>query len=417
MAPEDVSAGPKIGMLRARAGRSLSPLVHDDFRRLIIGSGATGIANWVQQIAKGLLVFHLTDSYLQLGLVMFAQGFPMFLSSPIGGALADRFDQRTVIWMSQAVMSMVGVALALLVLTDVVAIWHIYVLAVMSGILFGINGPPRQAIVYDLVGPGDLRQAIALNSMVQNMARVLGPLMGAGLVAVIGLEGAFFLQAAGYLVGMVTVLMIQTRSPRRASSAVSLLSNLREGLAYVRPDRLLNALVIIAVINAGMAWPYMNLMPAFAVDTLGLSDSGFGLLMAGAGAGAFIGATGVVFLGESRHGGHILVWTVLGMGCGLVAMSLTDLLPLIAALVVGMGLFSAVQQILNNTLIQVHVDDRYRGRVTSLYFQTWGLTPVGGLAISALAEAIGLQEAFFVTGLAILAVTLWLYAASPIRRA
>ncbi len=406
-----------MGSLRARAGRSLSPLAHDDFRRLVVGSGATGIANWVQQIAKGLLVYELTDSPFQLSLVMFAQGFPMFLSSPIGGALADRFEQRTIIWASQAVMTMVGIALALLVLTDVVVIWHIYVLAVISGILFGINGPPRQAIVYDLVEPGELRQAIALNAVVQNSSRVFGPLMGAGLIAVVGLEGAFFLQAAGYLVGMVTVLMIQTRSPIRASTAVSLLGNLREGLAYVRPDRLLTALVLIAVINAGMAWPYMNLMPAFAVDTLGLSDSGFGLLMTGAGAGAFLGATGVVLLGQTRNGGHLLVWTVLGMGFGLVAMSLTDILPLVAVLVFGMGLLSAVQQILNNTLIQVHVDDQYRGRVTSLYFQTWGLTPLGGLVIGALAETMGLQESFFVTGLAILAVTLWLYAASPIRRA
>ena len=382
-----------------------------------MGSGATGIANWVQQIAKGLLVYELTDSPFQLSLVMFAQGFPMFLSSPIGGALADRFEQRTIIWASQAVMTMVGIALALLVLTDVVVIWHIYVLAVISGILFGINGPPRQAIVYDLVEPGELRQAIALNAVVQNSSRVFGPLMGAGLIAVVGLEGAFFLQAAGYLVGMVTVLMIQTRSPIRASTAVSLLGNLREGLAYVRPDRLLTALVLIAVINAGMAWPYMNLMPAFAVDTLGLSESGFGLLMTGAGAGAFIGATGVVLLGASRHGGHILVWTVLGMGFGLVAMAFTDILPLVAALVFVMGLLSAVQQILNNTLIQVHVDDQYRGRVTSLYFQTWGLTPLGGLVIGALAETMGLQESFFVTGLAILVVTLCLYAASPIRRA
>ena len=111
------------------------------------------------------------------------------------------------------------------------------------------------------------------------------------------------------------------------------------------------------------------------------------------------------------------MWTVLGMGFGLVAMSLTDILPLVAVLVFGMGLLSAVQQILNNTLIQVHVDDQYRGRVTSLYFQTWGLTPLGGLVIGALAETMGLQESFFVTGLAILAVTLWLYAASPIRRA
>ena len=406
-----------MGSLRARAGRSLSPLAHADFRRLVIGSGATGIANWVQQIAKGVLVFHLTDSPLQLSLVMFAQGFPMFLSSPIGGALADRFDQRTIIWASQAVMSLVGIALALLVLTDVVLIWHVYVLAVISGILFGINGPPRQAIVYDLVEPGELRQAIALNAVVQNSSRVFGPLMGAGLIAVVGLEGAFFLQAVGYVVGMITVLLIRTKSPRRASTAVSLLSNLREGLAYVRPDRLLTALVLIAVINAAMAWPYMNLMPAFALDILGLSDSGFGLLMAGAGAGAFIGATVVVLLGQTRGGGHLLVWTVLGMGFGLVAMALTDILPLVAALVFVMGLLSAVQQILNNTLIQVHVDDQYRGRVTSLYFQTWGLTPLGGLVIGALAETMGLQESFFVTGLAILAVTLWLYAASPIRRA
>ena len=406
-----------MGSLRARAGRSLSPLAHDDFRRLVVGSGATGIANWVQQIAKGLLVYELTDSPFQLSLVMFAQGFPMFLSSPIGGALADRFEQRTIIWASQAVMTMVGIALALLVLTDVVVIWHIYVLAVISGILFGINGPPRQAIVYDLVEPGELRQAIALNAVVQNSSRVFGPLMGAGLIAVVGLEGAFFLQAVGYVVGMITVLLIRTKSPRRASTAVSLLSNLREGLAYVRPDRLLTALVIIAVINAAMAWPYMNLMPAFALDILGLSESGFGLLMAGAGAGAFIGATVVGLLGQTRGGGHLLVWTVLGMGFGLVAMSLTDILPLVAALVFVMGLLSAVQQILNNTLSQVHVDDQYRGRVTSLYFQTWGLTPLGGLVIGALAETMGLQESFFVTGLAILAVTLWLYAASPIRRA
>ncbi len=404
-------------MLRVRAGRSFSSLAHTDFRRLIVGSASTGIANWVQQVAKGWLVFELTDSPLQLGLVMFAQGFPMFLSAPIAGALADRFEQRMIIWTSQALMSAVGLTLALLVLFDAVVIWQVYVLAVLSGILFGINGPPRQAIIYALVGRAALPNAIALNSMVQNSSRIFGPMLGAVLFATVGLEGAFFLQAAGYLVGMITILMIQTRTPKRASSAVSIFRNLNEGLAYVRLDRLLSALVLIAVVNAAMAWPYLSLMPAFAGDVLGLDDSGFALLITGGGAGAFIGAAGLVVFDQSRNRGHILVATVLGMGLGLMAMAMTDILPLIVLLVFGMGLASAIQQVMNNTLIQLNVAAQYRGRVTALYFQTWGLTPFGGLAMGALAEGIGLQPAFLVMGVVTAIVTLWLYVVTPLKEA
>ena len=420
MAPEESTPRPIEGLdVRPSRGGMFSSLAHRDFRYLVTGTTMASMGHWAQVVGKGWLVFQLTESPFHLGLVTFAQGIPMFLVAPIAGGLADRFDRLKMIWASQVLMILLAVSLAMLVLTDAITLWQVYLIAVISGVLFGINTPPRQAIVFDLVGREDLPNAVALNAAGSNTTRVLGPSLGAVFIGTVGLEGAFFLQAGSYIVAAWTLMMMRGGSrpaPRR--EAAPFYRSLVDGMSYARRDRTVRMLLVVALAAAVLGWPALQLLPAYAGDVLDLGGAGYALLMTANGIGALVGAVAVVTMGGFlRRKGPALLGTLILAGVTLIVMGASDALALIFLIVFAYGATNAMQMTLNNTLVQLAVEDQYRGRATALYLQTFGLMPLGSLAAGAIAEAVGLQATFVGLGAIMVVLMVWIWAtSSSIRR-
>ncbi|MEE9286417.1 MAG: MFS transporter [Dehalococcoidia bacterium] len=405
----------------ARAPRThiYAALAHRDFRLLLAGNVATQLGQWTQQVGKGWLVYTLTQSTLQLGLVSFFMGLGMLLGAPVGGALADRFNRRKVILASQTALVIIALFLAFLVLTDAIRIWHIYILALLSGGGFATNGPSRQSLVHDLVGKRDLPNAIALNTVSMNSMRIIGPSIGGIMIGTVGIEGTFFVQAGGYVVAMILVLMMRTTPPPSDAIHDPMLQSMAAGARYARRDRTIALLLTIGFVSGFLGMAYMQLLPAYVGDVL-KQDKGsvLGYLMTAGGIGGLLGALGVTLLGNFRWKGRLLVAAV--ATTGLLQLLLGGFSTLMVAIPVlaGLGAAGAITLTMTNTLLQTNVDDQYRGRVMSLYFMlSFSLAPLGVLFGGAIAESVGLQPTIMVLGALVIAAMAWIVISSPrIRR-
>ena len=412
--PQPESAAASVEEEARRPGRRaqmFSALAHRDFRLLLAGNLATQLGQWTQQVGKGWLVYELTGSPAQLGLVVFFQGIAMFVFSPIGGGLADRFNRRTVMMATQTGMMVVALLLAFLVLMDRIAIWQVYVLALASGAGFALNGPSRQSAVFELVGHRNLNNAIALNSLSMNSMRIVGPSIGGFLLGTVGTEGTFFVQAAGYVVALSTLIMMQHKFSARQAAA-PFVQSLVHGIRYARSSNVIAPLLAIAFVSAIFGMSFIHLLAAYAGDVLGLDGGGFAYLFVVAGAGGVVGALGVAALGNFDHGGKLLMGSLLATGLLLILLG-AGTLPMAIMALTGLGMSGAVTLAMANTLLQTHVQDDYRGRVMSLYHLSFGLAPIGTLAGGIMAEFVGLQIAMVVLGLAVITAILAIGTVSP----
>ena len=399
--------------------RIYAALAHRDFRLLMAGNVATQLGQWTQQVGKGWLVYTLTESTLQLGLVSFFMGVGMFMGAPVGGALADRFNRRRVILVSQVGLMVIALILAFLVLSDTVKIWHLYLGALASGTCFATNGPSRQSLVHDLVGKRDLPNAIALNTVSMNSMRVIGPAIGGVLVGTVGIEGTFFVQAAGYVVAMIMVLMMRTPPQPRIDDHRPMLQSMVEGARYARRDNTIALLLLIGFVSGFLGMAYMQLLPAYVGNVLN-QDKGSVLayLMAAGGAGGLVGALIVTFLGEFRWKGRLLVAAVTTTGLLLLLLGGTSSFAFAIPVLAALGAAGAITLTLTNTLLQVNVADQFRGRVMSLYFMlSFSLQPLGVLVSGAVAESVDLQPTIMALGATlVVAMLLIVISSARIRR-
>lgn len=377
-------------------------LAHRDFRYLQAGTQATQLGNWVQGIGRGWLVYELTQSPFQLGLVTFFAGIAALATTPIGGTLVDRVDRRRLMTLSQAALALIALVLALLIVVDRVEIWHVYVAAFLSGGLSSINQPARQAMVYDLVGREDLPNAIALNSITMNAARVVGPSLGGLLLATSGVEAAFFFQAASLAVALwATLVMREGGRADPSAQRSAFFEAMVTGFRYAVKDRTMAVLLAMAMVAAVLGWPYIAMMPAYAAEVLHMGSGGYGLVMAAVGIGAVVGAVLVAAATDIRWKGKLLLLSMAVNGAALMALGLPPFLALTMLILVAIGLSSAVQMAMNQTLIQLHVEDEYRGRMSAIYFLGFGLQPVGALPAGAIGERWGVQAGLFALGAAL----------------
>ena len=295
-------------------------LRHADFRFLLMGNLFTQMGQWSQQLGKGWLVYNdLGGSAFQLGVVAFAQGAGMFFMSPVGGALADRLNRRHLMLFSQVSLALVALALALIVMTDVVKIWHVYILAFLSGSFFALNNPARMSAIHDIVGRQDLPSAVSINAVVMNSMRVIGPAAGGALLIAIGTEGTFFLQSAGYVGGVISVLLMRRRfSAGRAGAPF--FQSIADGVRYARGDRTIRALLTVSFLAALLGMSMTQLMAAFAKDVLGQEEGGFSALFITLGVGGLAGALMLVVKGDIRNKGLVYFSAAIGTGLFIAAM-------------------------------------------------------------------------------------------------
>ncbi len=386
-----------------------------DYRLLWSGTVITQIGQWMQQVAIGWLILDLTNSPTYLGIVGFARGLPMLFLALPAGVMADRFDRRKLLMLFQGFGAFVAVLLTALVLLDWVQPWHVIVLSVLGGAVMAFIAPTRQAMVPGVVPRDLMANAIAMNSAGQNATRIVGPSLAGVLISAVGTGVCFAAQALGFIWALVMSFQLRVPEFVQERAQTGMRANITDGLNYIRGSSTLSGLMIMAAVPVLLAQPYMQMMPVFARDVLNSGSTGLGLLMAASGFGAL---TGALFYGA--YGDRILkqgmfqIATAAGFGIALAAFALSPWFSLSLVLVAITGAISAVYMAANNTVIQLTVDDAYRGRVMSVYMMTWGLMPFGTLPMGALADVFGAPAA--VAGQALLSTIVVLIVAYRLPR-
>lgn len=391
----------------------LAALSVPNYRLLFQGNFATQIGFGMQQVAFGWLVLELTNSPFYLGLNGFCFLFPMLVVSPFGGVIADRFQRQRVLMVSQTLLMALALGLAALVLLGMVQVWHLLLASLVIGTVMAVNVPARQALVPELVGRDLLANAIALHSLSLNVSRIIGPAVAGALIASVGVAGCFLCQAVGYVWSVSNVRRLRVVPRPLLARQASVLHNLWEGFQFCRRDRAVFGLLLVASVSAVCAMPYMQLLPAYARDHLGLQADGLGLLVASSGAGAVAGSLLVTGLGQRRRRGLVLLGALVCLGVLLVGLGLVRVVPLASLLLAGVGACGAFLMVLNNTVLQERVPDHLRGRVMSAYMVTWGLSPLGAVPLGALAAVSGSSAALMVGGGLCAVFALWLLATRP----
>lgn len=385
------SATPRRGV-RGIGSRTFYTLrKYPDFRVLWLGTVGTMLGQWVQFAAQGYLVFHLTRSPFQVGAVGFVAGVSSVGMSPFAGTITDRFSRRSVLMWVTALSAIVALALALLVATGAIEVWMLYPIAVLEGLGAAIGQPARQVMVYDVVGEEDLANAVAVNSLGSNTMRIVGPSVAGALIGTVGLGSAFALQAVAYALAVLATMAIKTRGVPTSKVTTSVLASMADGIAYARRNRDVWLLVLMAGLPSLLVYPYVQYIPVFAEDVLEVGSLGFGFLASAVGYGSIIGAVLAANLTQVRKRGQILVWTTLIYTSLVTAFALSNSFPLSFTLLVFAGVANSTYLMFNQVMIQLVVDDEYRGRVLSLYVMVSGITPFSALLMGALIDVWGAQ--------------------------
>ena len=374
---------------------------HRNYRLFFSGQLVSLMGTWMQSVAQGWLVYSLTHSPFLLGLTSFCAQVTVFFVAPFGGVIADRVDRRRMLIWTQSLSMAQAVLLAVLALTHTVRVWEIIALAFGLGFINAFDIPSRQAMTLDMVGRGDLRHAIALNSMMFNLARVVGPSLAGVLIAIVG-EGicfAFNALSFGAVLTSLILMRIPQRPPRVNAHA---LREIADGYHYSFGEpRIRSALVLVAVSSCFGA-AYLSLLPAFARDLLHGDATSYGTLMTSVGIGALIGAYAL----SRVHERWLTLAPVAASACfgfGLIAFSHSHTLWLSVALILPTAFSLMMLGGTTNTIIQLTAAEHMRGRVISHYTQSFlGMMPWGSLMLGALASRLGVGTAVTVGGAIVL---------------
>ncbi|HEX6467161.1 MAG TPA: MFS transporter [Terriglobales bacterium] len=396
------SDSPQVNATGSGLPVALRALKHRNFQLFFSGQLISLIGTWMQNVAQAWLVYRLTGSSLLLGSVGFASQIPVFLASPLGGIVADRYNRHRVVIGTQVGSMALAFILAALTLAHRVTILEIFILAALLGLVNAFDIPGRQSFLVEMVGKQDLMNAIALNSSMFNGARIIGPAIAGILVAKIGEGWCFFANAVSYIAVIIGLLMMRV-PPRAHRPQGSPIAHMIEGFRWVRETAPIRALLLLLGLVSLVAMPYTVLMPIFADRILHGGARGLGILMGATGVGALLGA--LTLAGKKGvHGlGRWIAFSCGGFAAFLIAFALSTNFWLSTVLLLPVGFCMMLQMSSSNTLIQAMVPDHLRGRVMSVYSMMFiGMAPFGALLGGALADRFSAPVALVAGGIACL---------------
>jgi MFS family permease len=375
-------------------------LAQPNFRIYWSGQIVSLIGTWMQRTAQQWLVFRLTASPLDLGVVAFATFVPFLLFSPLAGLLVDRTDRRRLVLLTQVAFMTLGGLQAGLVFSGLIEYWHIVIIAFLLGLAETFEVPGRFALIGRVVPPADLLGAVALHSTAFNAARIVGPALAGLLLARVG-EGAVFLGNAVSYVPVIVGLLFMRLAPGRVElSGGTALNDLREGVRFALGSRRVMTLTAIVTAQGLLALPYISVVPIFAGEILRAGPQGLGMLTAATGVGALFGAGLLMMLGDRVHHGRMLVLGMFGFAAALAIFAVSKSLPLSLAALTLLGLAQIVHLATSNTLIQLAAPDHVRGRVLGLYIWLFGgALPLGSLILGAASQQWGAPQAVLAAAL------------------
>ncbi len=414
--PPPASASPAPAVDEGWRERLFGAFAVENFRWFFFGQGVSLVGSWMRTAAQAWLVYEITGSKTELGLVAALSQLPLVLFSPLAGTLADRVDKRRLLMGLSVFAAALSIALGVLALLDVVEPWHVRLIAFLSGVEMACEIPVRQSFVVEMVGRRHLTNAIALNSFLFNTARVVGPALAGLLMGLVGPAICFLLDGASFGAVLVALARIRPRRTALAQEEGGWFGRLRAGFRYVRDERRTRILIVLLGIGGVFGWSFMALMPAFAKDVLSLGAGGYGLLYAAMGAGAATGALWVA--GRAAASGMRLRHQVFGSiwlsAVMVVAFSQAPNAWLAggALVLAGFGMLGFVSA--SNGLIQDTVPDALRGRVMGIWALVFGgTTPLGAYLLGHAAEAWGPRPAVAASGGACLLLSAAVYLRMP----
>jgi MFS family permease len=370
---------------------------HRNYRLFFSGQLTSLMGTWITNVTQGYLVYSLTHSPFLLGVVSFAGQVPVFFFSVFGGMISDRFDRRRMLLWTQSLACVESAALAVLTLTHVIQVWMVICLALFQGFVNAFDVPIRQAMTVEMVGREDLRHAISLNSMMFNLARVVGPPVAGILIAVVGIGICFSIDALSYLAVIAGLLMMRF-PPRPARKHADPLQAIALGFRYAWREKNIRASLFLVVACSAFGASYLTLLPAIARDILHQESEGLGFLYGAVGAGALLGAYTLARVPD-RHLMMTPVMASLCFGLALIAFSQSHLYWLSLLLVAPCSFSLMLLGGSTNSIIQLLSRDDMRGRVVSLYAMAFmGMMPWGSLVQGWVAEHAGIGVAVALGG-------------------
>lgn len=390
-------------------------LQYRNYRLFFTGQSVSLIGTWMQRIALPWLVYHMTGSAFLLGLVGFAGQIPTFLLSPFAGVVVDRFSRYKVLLITQILSLIQASVLAALALTGVIQIWHIVLLSIIFGCINAFDTPSRHSFVIEMVDrKDDLGNAIALNSLMFNGARLIGPSIAGVMLATTGEGVCFLINAISYIFVIASLLLMQIAKKDYPAKKTGMSSELKEGFNYTFGFAPIKHLIILlAVINL-LGSSYQVLMPVLAKEVLHGGSDTFGFLMGAAGLGALIGAAYLASRESILRLGNIIPFAATLFGAGLVGLSFTAFVPATITIMVFIGLGLMLNAAATNTILQTITNDDMRGRVMSFYtLAIMGTAPFGSLLAGSMAKIIGTQFTILIGGISCIAAALVFYKKLP----
>ncbi|MFD2872778.1 MFS transporter [Mucilaginibacter ximonensis] len=377
-----------------------------NYRLYFTGQSISLIGTWMQKTAVSWVIYTLTHSTFMLGLTLFASQFPSFLFSLVGGVVSDRYNRFRVLLATQVASMLQAVLLACLILANHYQVWEILGLSVLLGIINAFDVPARQSLVYEMVADkSDLPNALALNSSMVNLSRLIGPAIAGIILEALGDGACFVGNALSFVAVIASLLMMRLPKYEAKPHTKNVFGELKEGFSYLKKTPSISFILIMLALISLTVLPYSTLIPYYARDVFHGTAQTFGVIDSFIGLGAFSGA---IFLASQKTGANlkkILFINTIIFGGGLLLFSHEHnyYLALLFVTIAGFGMMSQIT--VSNTLIQTTVDPNMRGRVISFYAMAFfGMQPLGGLLIGAISKWIGTPDTLMCEGFAALLV-------------
>lgn len=386
---------------------ALSALRHRNYRLYWFGQLFSVLAQNMEHVAQGWLVLELTNSPLALGVTGLAHALPTITLTLIGGAIADRADRRRIMIASQSGTAVMFLTIAVLVLTGLIALWHVMLLAFISGSIRAFDRPSRMALLPQMVPREDIPKAVAIGGTIWQLCRLLGPAAAGILIYLFGVGPTFIACSLASFTAVGLWLAIRTVQPALAVSSGGLLTNMMEGINFIRKNQLYYTLMGMTFFNSVFGMPYLILMPIFARDLLEVGSQGFGFLQTAGGAGALLGTLSVAAFSDTRRLPLRAARGATLFGVLLLVFAFSRLYPLSLALAFVLGMVSQFYITAINTVLQLNLPERLRGRVMGVHGLTWDLMPVGGMIAGAIAEFAGAPAAVAVGAVFVAGLGIW----------
>ena len=394
---QGIGRGRRFSLKNFRTFESLS---NSAYRFYFFGMAGQWASMNMQMVTRSLLLYRLTGSASILGLMSLANALPTIILSLFGGALADRIAKKTVIQAGQIASALVAFSVAIALTTGYLSAehagswWILMVNSVLQGSIMALMMPSRQAIIPEVVKPGQVMNAVALNSLGMNTLRLVAPALAGFLIDAFDFAAIFYAMTGLYLIAVVLTSFLPSRTPAAAAGAIrtrpatTALGDIKEGLKYIWKDATILSVLVLTLVIIVLSMPYQMMMPIFADDILKVGATGMGLLMSISGIGAMAGSLIVASLPNRKRGVVLLLSSVI-LGLGLAAFAFSRSMPLSLGIMIFVGLGQAGRQTLGSTLLQSYSQEAFLGRVMSINMMDMGISNLGTFLAGVLADTIG----------------------------